>query len=70
MPGRAAERTSVLIDPCPFPLMSYREAVAQAPVIKAVAQARYMPPWPADPAYRHFADENVLSEEEITLIGK
>ncbi len=50
--------------------MSYRDVVAQAPVIKAVTQARYMPPWPADPAYRHFADENVLSEEEIALIGK
>lgn len=29
-----------------------------------------MPPWPADVGYRHFADENVLSEEQIQLIGR
>ena len=27
-----------------------------------------MPPWPADPAYRHFLDENVLTDREIALL--
>src|SRR4051812_33004189 len=40
----------------PFPLMSYRDASARAGMIAAVTQARYMPPWPADPSYTHFSD--------------
>lgn len=27
-----------------------------------------MPPWPADPAYRHFSNENILSEAEKTTL--
>ena len=27
-----------------------------------------MPPWPADPAYRHFLDENVLTDREIASL--
>src|SRR6478672_1779273 len=45
----------------PFPLMSYRDAALRAPLLAAVTKARYMPPWPADPGYSHFADENVLT---------
>ena len=54
----------------PFALLSYQDAVSHAGLIKAAVQARSMPPWPADPAYRHFAEENVLSDEEIALIGR
>jgi hypothetical protein len=50
--------------------MSYRDAALRAPSLAAVTKARYMPPWPADPAYSHFADENVLTEEQIALIEK
>ena len=42
----------------------------RAALIKAMTAARYMPPWPADPAYRHFVDENVLTDEQIALIGR
>jgi mono/diheme cytochrome c family protein len=54
----------------PFPLMSYADVASRSELIKAVTAARYMPPWPADPRYRHFADENVLTDEEIALIGR
>jgi hypothetical protein len=54
----------------PFPLLSYKDAATHAMLIKAATQARYMPPWPADPTYRHFADENVLTEEQIALIAR
>jgi copper type II ascorbate-dependent monooxygenase-like protein len=54
----------------PFPLLSYQDAASHAMLIKAATQARYMPPWPADPTYRHFADENVLTEEQIALIAR
>jgi hypothetical protein len=29
-----------------------------------------MPPWPADASYRHFVDENVMSDQEIKLISE
>ncbi len=28
-----------------------------------------MPPWPADPSYSHFVGENILSADEIEMIG-
>jgi hypothetical protein len=57
-------------EPGPFPLLNYRDVAARAVLIRAATQARYMPPWPADPSYRHFTDENVLTEEQIALIGR
>jgi len=54
----------------PFPLLGYADASKYAASIKAVTEARYMPPWPADPAYRHFRDENVLTEQEIALLAR
>jgi hypothetical protein len=53
-----------------FPLMSYQDAAPRAALIKAVTRARYMPPWPADPTYRHFVDENVLTGEQIALLAR
>lgn len=52
----------------PFPLTSYAEVVAHGPTIKFVTGIRYMPPWKADPQYRHFLDENTLSTQEIQQI--
>src|ERR1700744_2443787 len=49
----------------PFNLLSYADAVKKAKLIKFVTQTRYMPPWPADPAYSHFIGENVLTPAEI-----
>jgi hypothetical protein len=54
----------------PFPLMRYEDAAPRAALIKAVTQTRSMPPWPADPSYRHFRDENVLTEEQIALLTR
>jgi len=50
--------------------MSYHDAAPRAAVIKAVTSIRYMPPWPADPTYRDFVDENVLTDEQIALLGR
>lgn len=53
----------------PFPLTSYNDAVSNAFSIKTKVQNRSMPPWPADPAYRHFAYEMVLDSLEIAAIS-
>jgi hypothetical protein len=52
----------------PFPLLSYDDVKKKARTIAAVTQARYMPPWPADPSYSHFLRERVLTEQQIALI--
>src|SRR5436189_4737945 len=49
----------------PFPLLTYDDVVKKARTIAAVTQARYMPPWPADPNYSHFLGERVLRNEDI-----
>jgi mono/diheme cytochrome c family protein len=54
----------------PFPLLGYRDAAARAQQIREVTSTRYMPPWPADPSYRHFVGENYLSDRQIALIRK
>ena len=53
-----------------FNLLSYRDAVKRARLIRFVTTTRYMPPWPADPTYSHFINERVLSENEIALISR
>src|SRR6185369_14857662 len=52
----------------PFSLLTYDDVKNKAKTIAAVTQARYMPPWPADPSYSHFLRERVLTDEQITLI--
>src|SRR5262249_62382921 len=52
----------------PFPLLSYEDVAKKAKTIAAVTQARYMPPWPADPSYSHFLRERVLTDEQIARI--
>jgi hypothetical protein len=54
----------------PFPLLSYEDVVKKAKTVAAVTQARYMPPWPADPSYSHFLGERVLRDEEIQAIQR
>jgi Copper type II ascorbate-dependent monooxygenase, C-terminal domain len=54
----------------PFDLITYADALRKAKTIARVTADRYMPPWPADPSYRHFAGEKVLSQLDIDLIGK
>ena len=54
----------------PFSLLTYDDVNSKAHTIVAVTQSRYMPPWRADPHYRSFANERLLSEEQIALIRK
>ncbi|MBM3441341.1 MAG: hypothetical protein FJX89_01445 [Bacteroidetes bacterium] len=53
----------------PFPLRTFDEVLSHAGFIAHVTRTRYMPPWKADTAFRHFANENVLSEQEIATIA-
>jgi len=52
----------------PFPFMSYSDVAGHALSVQEVVYWKYMPPWPADPDYRHFAHENVLTQGEIDAI--
>ena len=54
----------------PFPLLTYDDVSKRAQFIKEVTAARYMPPWMADPAFRTFHNQRVLTEAEIRLIGE
>lgn len=51
-----------------MPLTTYDEVVAYAQMIRYVTTSGLMPPWYADPAYRHFSNERVLSQAEIQKI--
>lgn len=48
--------------------MSYADAVSAGNLFQGVLSSRHMPPWPADPAYRHVANENVLTQAEIDAV--
>lgn len=54
----------------PFPLLTYEDVSKRASFIKEVTQARYMPPWKADPHYARYANERLLKPEEIRLISE
>ncbi len=52
-----------------FPLMTYAEASVPYIDVSDAVSTRTMPPWMPDPNYRHFKDENVLSQSEIDDIN-
>lgn len=52
----------------PFSLVGYSNAVASASGIADATQKRRMPPWPANPNYKRYAHERILSVEEIKTI--
>lgn len=54
----------------PFSFTNYEEVRAKAKTIAKVTRSRFMPPWPADPTYVAFKDERVLTDYQISLIGK
>lgn len=54
----------------PFHLLQYEDVFKRKKMVAHVTKSRYMPPWPADPSYRHFLGEKVLSQRAIDLIGK
>jgi len=51
-----------------FDLITYEDMTIRADLIHEVIEHKSMPPWPADPNYRHFVGETVLSPLEIDLI--
>ena len=54
----------------PMSFLTYKDARPWAQAMKAAVTKRQMPPWFADPAYGHFANERRLSDSEIkTLAG-
>ncbi|MBU6343588.1 MAG: hypothetical protein KGS48_18975, partial [Bacteroidetes bacterium] len=52
-----------------FPLETWSDAKNNAGAVLAAVESRNMPPWRANPAYRHFKDENYLSTAEIQKIS-
>lgn len=52
----------------PFPLTSYADAFTFRYQIGYMTQNKFMPPWPPDPDYQHFAGQNFLSDVEINTI--
>jgi hypothetical protein len=54
----------------PMSFMTYKDTRPWAKAIKAAVLSRQMPPWFADPAYGHFANDRRLSDTEIrTLVA-
>ena len=52
----------------PFSLVGYSNAVSSATGIVDATQKRRMPPWPANPNYKRYAHERILSVEEIKTL--
>lgn len=59
-PGKAA----------PFPLLTYEDVAKRAPLIRAVTQSRYMPPWHAEPGYGSFKGERRMLDSEVDLLAR
>jgi hypothetical protein len=54
----------------PMPLLTYKQVRPFASAIKEAVALRKMPPWYADPAYGHFANDRSLSQTDIdTLVA-
>ena len=52
----------------PFSLVGYSNAQAMASSIANSVESKRMPPWPADPKYKRYAHERILSSQEIETI--
>ncbi|MFN7939076.1 MAG: hypothetical protein U0R19_37475 [Bryobacteraceae bacterium] len=55
-------------DIAPMSLLDYKSARPWAKAIRASVLSRKMPPWFADPAYGHFANDARLSPQELQTI--
>jgi len=53
----------------PMPFSTYEATRPWARAIKAAVVSKKMPPWFADPAYGHFANEKRLTDEEIATLS-
>ncbi len=54
----------------PFELTSYRDVAKRTETIEYVVRNNIMPPWPADPNYRHYVGERYLQEAEKNTLLK
>ena len=54
----------------PFNLLTYEDLANRSRMIQYVIGNRYMPPWQADSDYRHYLNERIMSDEEISKIGE
>jgi mono/diheme cytochrome c family protein len=52
----------------PFSLLTYGDAAKRAKQIAAVTEARFMPPWKAEPGYGHFLNERKLTDRQIATL--
>jgi len=53
----------------PFPLLTYQDVEKRATFIKEVTQARYMPPWHADPAFQTYQNQRILSDADLQTLA-
>lgn len=53
-----------------FALSNYEQVSQKAATIAHVTARRLMPPYPANPHYRHFANENYLNDRDIALVAQ
>lgn len=53
-----------------FDLVNYEQARRYGSAMAFMVKERRMPPWPADPLYRSFVGQRVLTEREIALIDQ
>src|SRR5262245_21550838 len=53
----------------PMSFLTYKDARPWAKAMKSAVVNRQMPPWFADPAYGHFANDKRLSETEIRILS-
>ncbi len=52
----------------PFSLLTYQDVAKRGKFVAKVTQSRYMPPFPADRQFQHYANERGLSDTEIGAI--
>ena len=52
----------------PFSLLTYEDTVGWGAMIEEVVRSGRMPPWHADPAHGHFANDRSLSPEQKELL--
>lgn len=52
----------------PFSLLTYQDVAKRAKFVAKVTQIRYMPPFPADRQFQHYANERGLSASEIATL--
>jgi len=52
----------------PFSLINYEQVKRKGTFISHVVATKYMPPWKADPDFRSFKNERILTETEINTI--